>query len=121
MNKALCVSALVLLVTGLLVLAAPAQAEVMACFVDTPSFDTKTNNFCFAVGSDRNTTACFEPRDVADPANSSISWSEAGCSGFTYCIVPISWFQSKTVSATITDALGNKTTISATARYEPPF
>lgn len=100
----------------------PAHAAiVMSCYVDTPAFDVFTNNFCFAVGTARETVAVFKVNNVPSPSTSTISWSEPGCSGFGVCIVPIRWYRSVTVSATVTDALGNPTTVSATAHYEGPF
>lgn len=96
----------------------PAHAEVMACYVDTPAFDLFRNNSCFAAGSARETTAVFKVNGVSDPSTSTIAWSDPNCSGFGYCLVPIRWYQSVTVSATITDALGQQTTVSATAHYE---
>lgn len=113
----ICLAALALTVVSVL----PAQAEVMSCFVDTPAFDVKTDNFCFAVGTARTTSACFQVNGVTDPSTSTISWSASGCSGFGFCLVPIRQYQTVVVSATVTDALGNSTTVSATARYEGFF
>lgn len=85
----------------------------MACFVDTPGFDSYTTNYCGAIGY-TTTSASFTIQGLGDPTGYSISWSEPGCSGLT-CTTTVSPFQPKTVSATVSDFHGASETVSATA------
>ena len=97
------------------------RASGMECFVDTPAFDQFTLGFCGNVGLARTTSAVF--RLVNRPANFTALWSDPRCSTSSdICILPISFFQQLTLSATVLNNSNNTfTTVSATALYEGFF
>ena len=95
-------------------------APRMKCYVDTPAFDVFTYNFCFSVGNARTTTAVFRVDNVTPGAQ--ILWSDSNCTNNqSTCFVPISWYQSKTVTATVLNPNGTFNQTSATAEYEGFF
>ncbi|GAB4186229.1 MAG: hypothetical protein Tsb002_10520 [Wenzhouxiangellaceae bacterium] len=93
----------------------------MKCFVDTPAFDQFTYGSCFSVGSAQFTTAVFRIDNV--PSNFTIIWSDSSCSSSSRdCSLPIRWYQTINLSATVLDNSNNTfSTTSATARYEGFF
>jgi len=93
----------------------------MSCFVDTPAFDVFTAGACFSIGFAPSTTAVF--RITNRPSNFRVIWSDNRCNqNSDTCFLPISFFQTINLSATVLN-LSNNTffTASATANYEGFF
>lgn len=93
----------------------------MKCFVDTPAFDQFTYNICFSVGSAQTTSALFRIDNV--PSNFTILWSDSRCNSSSRdCSLPISWYQTINLSATVLNNSNNTfTTTSTIASYEGFF
>jgi len=95
-------------------------APRMKCYVDTIAFDVFTYGYCFNVGNPRTTTAVFRVDNV--PSGAQILWSNSNCTNNqSTCFVPISQYQSITVTATVLNPNGTFNQTSATAEYEGFF
>ena len=96
----------------------------MKCFVDTPAYDHFSYNNCFNAGSARTTSAVFQI-EGGPSSNYTVYWSNSACSSTSKtCILPIRWYQSVNLSATIVDKNTTPNTAyssSATAYYEGLF
>lgn len=108
----------ILLLAGF-AMATSAQATNLACYIDTPAYDTFSPNACFAVGTS-SSVAVFKVQNV-NTAYYDIYWSEPSCTtNSVYCTVSISPGQSKTVSAYLVFRIEPEGyfTYTATAYYE---
>ena len=102
--------------------ASDAQATSLACYVDTPAYDLFSNNFCGAIGF-APSVAVFQVQNVNTNLYD-IFWSEPSCTpNSTFCIVPISPGQTKTVTAYLwfRPEPEGAFTYTATAFYEFPW